>query len=226
MSDDAKSANGPSAHASSATAAALDTNSASMSAASNNRERQVEEEAPVALPNTTPEENVAVAPEITQAASSNSSAGASALPQRQEAPLRPSSPRSTSASPVQARDDAASVAQPHTLALSDPQQGRRAPAEIAQGGSNNSSPQQSSQPTRPRNRALGDAPRLDGGCCSSSQTSSVVSGDKRGIGKAAGPARELLDESGIGGAGDELELSVPSHQEHLTADGQRCGSSA
>lgn len=66
---------------------------------------------------------------------------------------------------------------------------------------------------------MGDAPRVDGGSTSSSQTSPV---EKRGLGKVVGPARELLDEGGIEGADDELELSVPSHQEHLTADGQRC----
>lgn len=188
----------------------LDANSTGVSPAPNiNRpdERQVEEPRPSEANRTATGETVR-APEITQASSPISSAGASAALQLHEASPHSPSSQSTPASPSQT-----SIAQKNdTLALSDSQ---AQPAD-----SSNASHEQQTQSTanRQRNRSPRDAPGLEGGSSASSQASPV---EKRGHGKVVGPARELLGDGGEG-AGDEMELSVPSHQEHLTADGQRC----
>lgn len=187
-------------------------------------ERQVEVDAPAREQSLATAGATAPAPEAAHVALPNSSANMSLLPEHcQESSLRPPSPRSTPASPPGGQDDKRpSITHPGTLALSESPQRRAPEAAIAAANANNSSPQQPSQSSRPRNRALGDAPRSDGGGYNgSSRNSSAISGEKRELGKAVDSTRELLDESTIGGAEDELELSVPSHQEHLTADGQR-----
>lgn len=187
-------------------------------------ERQLEVHAPVREQPLVTAGATAPAPEAARVALPHSSVNISALPEHcQESSLHPPSPRPTPPSPAGARNDKRpSITHPGTLALSESPQRQAPETAIAAANGNNSSPQQSSQSSRPRNRALGDAPRLDGGGYNiSSQNSSVIPGEKRGLGKAVDSTRELLDESAIDGAEDELELSVPSHQEHLTADGQR-----